>query len=442
MSARPSPRLAATMAGPQLQLKNETELLDNLVIALTSVPAGAPLTAVCRAGQLVKVDASPVWVLSPLLRRAGEAGQGAGQGAGQDLILPDFSNNTVQQLLRLVSLDWNNEDQIIVDNEVRDLMEALGMDTSRLVSVKIEEIEEDDNPDSNTVAPVATLETDKSSLAPTSPSALAPTETECDPLAEQAAAPEKKEIEEEKQMSSALTAVNAASVVDVAIKAALVFSEPKPVVIRKEFDRLAMASAEMTGEKGKAECPQCNKLFSNKHNLKFHIKTVHGSRKQFSCEKCSYQSSQKICLIRHIDALHNKTKLNCKICLKSYKWDADLRRHIESNHFKNPQANICVCGKIYKTRRSLNLHKKTSHGTTEMIDCTKCPGEFKTASSFKLHVKLKHTDDRKIHYCNVCKYQSKLRSDVRRHIKQVHEGKKRKSKKQKNFEKRPIIKCN
>ena len=421
-----SPRLAAAMAGLQLQLKNEPELLDNLVIALTSVPAGAPLTAVCRAGQLVKVDASPVWVLSPLLRRAGEAGQ----GSGQDLILPDFSSHTLQQLLRLVSLDWNTENQIVVDNEVRALMQALGMETSRLVSVNIEEIEEDDNPDSNTVAPAATLETDESSLAPTSPSVPM---TECDPLAEQAAAPDKKEIEEEKQMSSALTAVNVASVEDVAIKAALVFSQPKPVVSREEFDRLAMASAEMTGEKGKAECPQCNKLFSNKHNLKFHMKTVHDSKKQFSCGKCSYQSSQKICLIRHIDALHNKTKLKCKICLKSYKWDADLRRHIESNHFKNSQANVCVCGKIFKTRRNLNLHKKTSHGTTQMIDCTKCPGQFKTASSFQLHVKLKHTEDRKIHYCDVCKYQSKLTSDVRRHIMEVHEGKKRKSKKQKKL---------
>ena len=163
------------------------------------------------------------------------------------------------------------------------------------------------------------------------------------------------------------------------------------------------------------------------------MKTVHGSKKQFICGKCSYQTSQKICLTRHIDALHNKTKLNCKICMKSYKWDADLRRHMESNHFKNSQANVCVCGKIFKTRRNLNLHKKTSHETTQMIDCTKCPGQFKTASSFQLHVKLKHTEDRKIHYCDVCKYQSKLTSDVRRHIMEVHKGKKRKSKKQKNL---------
>ena len=81
--------------------------------------------------------------------------------------LPDFSSHTLQQLLRLVSLDWNTENQIVVDNEVRALMQALGMETSRLVSVNIEEIEEDDNPDSNTVAPAATLETDESSLAPT-----------------------------------------------------------------------------------------------------------------------------------------------------------------------------------------------------------------------------------------------------------------------------------
>ena len=100
--------------------------------------AGGGVVAVCRAGQRVEHPASPLWLLSPLVRKAA-----AGQGE-LALSLPDFSSSTLSRLLNILQLDWAAADLAVLDSEVRSLVEILGIDAS-WSELKREAISDNDN---------------------------------------------------------------------------------------------------------------------------------------------------------------------------------------------------------------------------------------------------------------------------------------------------------
>jgi len=167
-------------------------------------------------------------------------------------------------------------------------------------------------------------------------------------------------------------------------------------------------------------CSQCQKLFSNKANMKLHFKTVHGDDKnRFQCQECDYSSSQKITLLRHINALHLSKKLNCTMCPMEYKWDVDLRRHMESEHGQNKLKFLCgKCGKVCKTKRALSRHQE-SHKEKRTICCTICSAQI-SSNSLKSHMKFHHTKDLKKNICDLCPFESIYLSDLKRHRDEVH----------------------
>ena len=54
---------------------------------------------------------------------------------------------------------------------------------------------------------------------------------------------------------------------------------------------------------GLVACPECDKLYSLKHNMRAHHRAVHGNRK-FSCTECDAQYSSAQGLRRHVGTLH------------------------------------------------------------------------------------------------------------------------------------------
>ena len=82
-------------------------------------------------------------------------------------------------------------------------------------------------------------------------------------------------------------------------------------------------------------CPECDRAFSLKCNLKTHISAVHMKLKKFVCGECDSSFSQKGNLNKHVTAVHLKLKkFVCGECDHAFTQQGDLKRHIDSVHRK------------------------------------------------------------------------------------------------------------
>ena len=75
------------------------------------------------------------------------------------------------------------------------------------------------------------------------------------------------------------------------------------------------------------KCDICNKLFSNKSNLRKHIKSVHEKMK-FKCEICDKKLSRKDELQRHKLSVHSKNiEFKCIVCERKFSRKDNLLAH-------------------------------------------------------------------------------------------------------------------
>ena len=57
------------------------------------------------------------------------------------------------------------------------------------------------------------------------------------------------------------------------------------------------------------KCDSCQRSFGVKGSLEGHLKTVHGKRRDFSCDVCSKKLSSNFILKKHIQIFHTNIKL-------------------------------------------------------------------------------------------------------------------------------------
>ena len=84
------------------------------------------------------------------------------------------------------------------------------------------------------------------------------------------------------------------------------------------------------------KCQQCNKSFTCKRNLQYHIQIDHEKIiKPFKCQQCVKSFSSKRYLQLHIQTVHEDSKLNtCHHCEKSFTHKANLKCHLQTAHKK------------------------------------------------------------------------------------------------------------
>ena len=83
----------------------------------------------------------------------------------------------------------------------------------------------------------------------------------------------------------------------------------------------------------KLQCPQCNKLFSNKQPLTRHIQTKHKGI-IYTCKYCDYDNVRKDEVKTHIKVVHEGIMVSCGHCDKQYRRQTYLRQHIQTEHEK------------------------------------------------------------------------------------------------------------
>ncbi|XP_070564961.1 zinc finger protein 878-like [Ptychodera flava] len=159
-------------------------------------------------------------------------------------------------------------------------------------------------------------------------------------------------------------------------------------------------------------CDTCSKVYKTKTGLRKHCRK-HSGLYPYVCD-CGKGFSERRCLLEHLCVHTNNGLKKCKLCGFEPRTFRGLKWH-EQNH--GSETHKCpTCSKEYKSKLSLKQHEKSSHEVNFI--CPICEKPFGMKSRFKSHLET-HSSD-KPHKCSTCNFESKRKSDLKRHIAHKH----------------------
>ena len=186
-------------------------------------------------------------------------------------------------------------------------------------------------------------------------------------------------------------------------------------------------------------CPECQFVFSTNENLTIHMENVHPMSELFvnpdineesidqpksesvanhaiknankfmskctegrkrgkhQCEKCSFETSYRTSLARHIKTVHDKIR--------------KIRNHV-----------ICEeCGYAASDKRTFNAHRTTVHKMGDFkFQCGQCPYKSNHRGNLMKHIQDVH-DKIRNHVCDECGYSASRKSNLKQHKDNVHQ---------------------
>ncbi|KAH3836485.1 hypothetical protein DPMN_109854 [Dreissena polymorpha] len=204
---------------------------------------------------------------------------------------------------------------------------------------------------------------------------------------------------------------------------------------------------------GKELCMVCNKFYKNKFSLRRHQYKMHrGAMPMFECRVCDANFHSKKDLTAHRESEKHDTRawmrrrILCDDCGKTLQTLMSFREHKkvcqskERNfkcdqcpmkfksktnllghkaHVHDVQEITChVCGKLCKNQGSLRNHSKRHDESNKKHSCNTCGKTFFNASKLKEHIR-SHTKE-KPYSCNICSYTCAIRTNLGKHLKQLH----------------------
>lgn len=180
---------------------------------------------------------------------------------------------------------------------------------------------------------------------------------------------------------------------------------------RKRLRRMVESREQGTRDnKGKGDtCPHCFMTFKDLQN---HIASQHVQ--EFECADCGFVCSSKQDLVNHISDVHNKqTETICPIC--GLQFD-NVKHHMAQVHDANQATKVPgeqVSVKKKKGKKEIGNAKKTDK-------MSKCPHCFREFTNLKHHINQQHSQ-LKNYKCGDCGYSCYLKTDLERHITNVHD---------------------
>lgn len=168
------------------------------------------------------------------------------------------------------------------------------------------------------------------------------------------------------------------------------------------------------------QCDQCEKSFNKIHHLHNHLLARH-SEKNFKCYDCNRSFSYKSALDRHHKIVHRKQKHHvCCECGWKFASNFDLRQHFEGHHNESTKAErtCAFCDKIFTKERNLKYHIQAIHNKSK-FECEICLKTFSFKSAKERHLKVVHYNQ-KSHQCSICEKSFGTRYDQRNHFDHYH----------------------
>ena len=177
-------------------------------------------------------------------------------------------------------------------------------------------------------------------------------------------------------------------------------------------------------ENWKYLCHVCDYATSKKLFLRNHF-AVHGIGERFKCDKCDKDFSQKGYLNIHRELHNSSPRKKCNQCGKTYKTKTILKAHIRDIHLEK-HLKCDECEKMFSTIVCINRHKKKVH-VLKSFKCHQCKYRAKNESDLKMHIKAIHDGVRIVRdnytKCELCDYQGS-KCHLKKHKESVHENKK------------------
>ena len=178
-------------------------------------------------------------------------------------------------------------------------------------------------------------------------------------------------------------------------------------------------------------CPLCPGIYINVESLTKHISSFHNKQENFgqdfegcSCLKCDIVFSNRRNLRKHIRRVHEPIEMHqCKLCDLKVTTERSLKKHILTIHEGKSPFECNQCDAKYRTRTTLYKHIREIHEKT--FKCLTCFMRFSEASLLKNHEKVHERKKLQPNFkCFICKANYELKTDFAKHISEVHEGKK------------------
>ena len=170
------------------------------------------------------------------------------------------------------------------------------------------------------------------------------------------------------------------------------------------------------------KCEICGRMFSENYLLSGHKKRVH---KIFICKfkrcECTFDTEEDLQLHKQIHGFtldQDENKIyKCTLCEKTFRSYTGRKLHYNVAHEKT--INKCdICNKEFSNRNGLKIHIKFVHEGVKFT-CEICGKE---CTDLKRHIKDMHEESIRDHKCTECEKTFKHKRHLQKHILVIHEG--------------------
>ncbi|CRK88068.1 CLUMA_CG001853, isoform A [Clunio marinus] len=170
-------------------------------------------------------------------------------------------------------------------------------------------------------------------------------------------------------------------------------------------------------------CLICSEYRTSFLHLHRHNETDHSDHKLLMCLYCGEHHYSGLLLFKHIDEKHIPLPQihQCDLCGEKFSRKELVRKHIQQNHIINqepPRTHICeFCGFGLRKAGELRDHIGTMHSNKAEEACDLCDKVFKIRVQLQRHKRRVHEYKKPMITCEVCGHLSKAPGDYKKHLK-------------------------